>query len=157
MTTPWEGVRVETENRTDTDYCRVPTRSYHNLTGQRSQHVVDIHRAVVLYYHCPENALAHQRLQGYPDLLVVIILNYTRAVSAKPPSYNKELEVRGMVFVTKTENANSREFWRILKNLGLSFASTFVKDFAQVFILTCEMGVLLVKLLSTQAENNKLI
>lgn len=82
----------------------------------------------------------------------MIILNYTRGVSAKPPSDNKELEVRGMVLVTKTENANSREFWRILKNLGLSFASTFVKDFAQVFLLTCEMGVLLVKLLSTQGR-----
>lgn len=59
MTTSWEGVRVETEKGTDTDNCRVPTGSYQNLTRQRSQHVVDIHGAVVLYYHCPENALAH--------------------------------------------------------------------------------------------------
>ena len=65
---------------------------------------------MVLYYHCPENVLTHQSLQGNLDLPVVIIITHTRAVSAESPSYNKEPQVRGMVLGTKTENANSREF-----------------------------------------------
>lgn len=88
------------------DYCRVPpglTQPHRETFPARG----GLHWAAVLHYHCPENALTHQSSQGNRDLPVVIILTHTRAVSAEFPSYNKEPQVRGMVLVTKTENANS--------------------------------------------------
>ena len=52
------------------------------------------------------------------------------------PPYAMGVVLKDQKKKEKKENAISNEFWRILWKSELGFASSFLKDFAQVFSLT---------------------